>query len=273
MEEPGFFRVRETLRGSGYLPLPIEIAADGISIEKLMQSEANVVYVTPSHQFPMGYVYPVGKRMQLLEWAGRNNGFIIEDDYDSEFRYRGRPIPALKGLDTHDSVIYLGTFSKAFTPSLRMGFMVLPKGLLNIYQEKWRHYKSTVPLMSQMAMSDFMSKGHWERHLNRMRVRYRKKQEVLISCLQSELGETVSVIGEQSGLHVVISVNLPVSENWLLEKAKQHGVLVFGLSVHISEKLKHLLKILLGYGGLGEREIVQGIQLLKKAWIESGKGD
>ncbi|WP_445493017.1 MocR-like pyridoxine biosynthesis transcription factor PdxR [Niallia sp. 03133] len=267
MEEPGFHRTREVFKDQGVSLMGIPLDQDGMNIHYLQESNANVAYVTPSHQFPNGMVMPIKRRMELLKWASENGRYIIEDDYDSEFRYKGKPIPALQGLDQNGKVIYLGTFSKSLMPSIRISYMVLPNNLLKKYHDHFLIYKQTVSRLHQHTLWLFMMNGHWERHLNRMRTVYRKKQNTLIRCIEKYLGIQAGVIGDDSGLHLLLSVQNNMSEKELIEKAKEYKVKVYPTSIYYSNhNTDQKPAILLGFGGLREEEIEKGIHQLKKAW-------
>ena len=270
MEEPGFHRTREAFKDQGVLLKPIPLDQDGININLLYEGGAKVTYVTPSHQFPIGKVMPITRRMELLQWAHEREAYIIEDDYDGEFRYKGKPIPSLQGLDKNGRVVYLGTFSKSLIPSLRISFMVLPLSLLEKYHKHFSIYKQTVSRLHQHTLEQFMQYGHWERHLNRMRTIYRKKQQKLIRSIDKFLGKQVEIVGEQSGLHILLKVNTQTSETKLIEQAAQLGVKVYPTSVYyqLAGSFQKPM-ILLGFGGVSEKEIEKGIQLLRVAWFES----
>ena len=173
-ENPGFHRTRHVFQEQGMSVVPISLDSSGLKVKELKESGADAVYITPSHQFPVGMVMPIARRLELLEWAAETNGYIIEDDYDGEFRYKGKPIPALQGLDQDDRVIYTGTFSKSLMPSLRISYAVLPHRLLTSYMKHCGLFKQPVSRLHQHTLFLFMKEGHWERHLNKMRTAYRK---------------------------------------------------------------------------------------------------
>lgn len=268
MEEPGFHRTREAFKDQGVLLKPVSLDQNGINIKLLYESEAQVTYVTPSHQFPEGMVMPITRRMELLQWANERKGYIIEDDYDGEFRYKGKPIPSLQGLDIYGRVVYLGTFSKSLIPSVRISFMVLPIPLLEKYNEHFSIYKQTVSRFHQHTLEQFMKNGHWERHLNKMRTVYRKRHSVLLRSVEKYLGTLVEVVGDDSGLHIILKVKNTASETELIEQAANYDVKVYPTSVYYEQKdsIQYPM-ILLGFGGLNEQEIEKGIQLLRKAWF------
>ncbi|RTR34037.1 PLP-dependent aminotransferase family protein [Robertmurraya yapensis] len=267
LENPGFHRTRIVLQDIGVRTIPISLDGEGIDIRQLKKSDANVVYVTPSHQFPNGMIMPISRRMELLKWAEERNGYIIEDDYDGEYRYKGKPIPSMQGLSANESVIYLGTFSKSLIPSFRISYMVLPTPLLKKYQEHFTIYKQTVSRIHQDTLYRFMKDGYWQTHLNKMRTLYRKKQSALMLAIEQYLRGNVTIIGEKSGLHIVLEVKNNLGEEELIERAKNVGVKIYPLSIYYHGKSDEVgSRVLLGFGGLTESEIDAGIKLLKDAW-------
>ena len=186
------------------------------------KSGADLAYIMPSHQFPMGMVMPMKRRMQLLAWASRENGrYLIEDDYDSEFRYKGRPIPALQGNDTEGKVIYLGTFSRAIAPSIRISYMVLPETLLPAYEENGRCFSATVSKTDQKILEEFMRSGAFERHLNRMRAQYKGKHDLLIRLLKEILGGSTRCPARNAGVHVLVHLPRGLSEAEAVQLGKR----------------------------------------------------
>ncbi|WP_042455459.1 MocR-like pyridoxine biosynthesis transcription factor PdxR [Neobacillus dielmonensis] len=267
LEEPGFHRARTVLDHHDVPHVPIPLDEAGMDIGALQKSAATVAYVTPSHQFPMGMVMPTARRQELLNWAEVVNGFIIEDDYDGEYRYKGVPIPSLQGLDANGRVIYLGTFSKSLIPSIRISYLVLPPALLKIYQNRFTIYKQTTSRLHQETLFRFMSEGYWQSHLNKMRTLYRRKHEVLLAAIDQLLGEQVEMIGEKSGLHIVLAVKSNMSEDELILAARRVGVKIYPSSLYYTHHTEQEVpKVVIGFGGLTESEIEEGIYLLKKAW-------
>ncbi|QQK81492.1 PLP-dependent aminotransferase family protein [Salicibibacter cibi] len=266
IEDPGFHRTKHALETHGISIDPIPLDEEGIDIERLKHSSANIAYVTPSHQFPTGIVMPISRRLELLKWAEKTGGYIIEDDYDGEFRYKGKPIPSLQGIDASENVIYFGTFSKSLIPSARISYMILPEKLLNQYHQTMSINKQTVPRLYQDILCQFMKDGYWERHLNKMRTVYRSKHKTLIAAIHQELGKRVTVIGDQSGLHILLEVHNNMSEEELIKAAEKHNVNVYPTSIYYEKKENHSSPLLLlGFGGLSETEIKKGIIQLKKA--------
>lgn len=267
MENPTYISAYNVFKQNGNTVIPISMDKSGISISELRECEAKIAYVMPSHQFPTGIVMPIRRRIELLEWTNEDDErYIIEDDYDSEFRYQGKPIPALQGLDTKGKVIYLGTFSKSIAPSIRMSYMVLPDELLYILRNSKMFYSQTVSKMDQMIVNEFIKDGYFERHLNKMRSIYRAKHDLIITLLK-EYKDKVTIYGENSGLHIMIKVNNSMTEEKLITKAKEAGVSVYGLSDYYIERKTNIKSTLLvGFAKLSMEEIEEGIKKLVKVW-------
>lgn len=269
VEDPGYHR-RMTLfeKGEKQVEL-IPIVSDGMHLSRLKESQADVAIVTPSHQFPCGMIMPVSKRLQLLKWAQeRGNRYIIEDDYDSEFRYSGKPIPALQGLDTGENVIYMSTFSKSLLPSIRISYMVLPVSLIKVYQKDFFFYAQTVSRIDQNVLKEFLVRGHWARHIQKMKMNYRKKRDVLINGIKQYFPETVEVIGQDSGLHLLIRLNNGMSEKKAIEQAAKFDVKVNAVSEYGENDGQ---TVLLGFAVLTIEQIKTAVQLLAKAWFNKNK--
>lgn len=266
-ENPGYALTHSIFEHYDRKAVPIAVEEDGISVHSLEVRGVDIAYVTPSHQFPTGTVMGATKRAQLLNWAAsKPERYIIEDDYDSEFRYTSRPIPALQSMDRSGRVIYLSTFSKSLMPSLRIAYMVLPKRLLRSYQQTFLHYSSSVPRMDQQLVAEFMKQGHFSRHLNRMRKLYKKKLEQLTAVLRP-FAPTVKVSGEQAGMHIVLTVQTVFSEEQLVERAKAAKIRVFGIgSYDVEQKTVVPPQIVLGFGGLTAEDIEKGIPELMRSW-------
>lgn len=284
MENLTYKRAYRIFSSAGYEMISMPMDANGMSMEQLRSSQANIAYIMPSHQFPTGVVMPIGRRMELLKWAGEaENRYLIEDDYDSEFRYKGKPIPALQASDKKGKVIYMGTFSKSIAPAIRVSFMVLPKPLLEQYEKNAGFLSSTVSRIDQAILNEFIAGGHYERYLNKMRKIYRIKHDCLLECLKP-FKSKFQISGENAGLHVVlISKNEEISEKDLTKAAENVGVKVYGMSNYLTDDFsgnpcnvqkptnismeRKYAKILIGYASLSEEEIKEALLLLKKAWL------
>lgn len=269
MEEPGYDFTRIIFSDHGYDIVPVRVNGCGMDPDELEECGSSLAYVTPSHQLPMGVVMPIQQRMKLLQWARKVNGIIVEDDYDSELRYRTRPIPSLQSIDCDERVIYVGTFSKAFSPGLRMGYMVLPPWLLNDYHRIFARYKSNVPRCQQVVAAEFMSSGRWEKHLRRICLINRKKRDVLIQTIHEEMGGKVQIHGQNAGLHVLLEFLHGEDQLLMVERAAKHQVMVSPTHQfwHNQENTINNL-IMLGFGGLSEKEIIEGVSLLRQAWFD-----
>ena len=244
------------------------LEADGMHIRYLSESKSKIAYVTPSHQYPYGMVMPISKRLKLLHWAKENDGLIIEDDYDGEFRYKGKPIPSLQGLDEAGRVIYLGSFSKSLMPSMRISYLVLPDKLLNIYEQQYMIYEQPVPRLLQKTLEIFMKEGYWEKHLRKSKVLYKKKQELLINSITKYLGNDVTIVGADSGLHLLLKVNTQLKEDELIEKALIAGVKVNSTSVNwINPPMDSSPVIFIGFAGIKLEDIPNAIKILSECWF------
>ncbi|WP_240041388.1 PLP-dependent aminotransferase family protein [Paenibacillus ginsengarvi] len=269
MEDPGYNGARTVFQSGGCQIVPVALDQDGLHVDELYAKAAGVsaVYVTPSHQFPLGMILSVQKRMRLLQWAAQHDAIIIEDDYDGEFRYVGQPIPSLKALDMSERVVYLGTFSKSFLPAARLSYAVLPKTLLSRLEPLLSVYNQPASPIIQQAVSLFMSRGHFSGHVRKMRRLYQAKHKALIALIQQEMGERVTIIGHKSGLHILLDVIGKDSEV-LLEQAARKGVRVYSPRIHWLEPDECPRSyVLLGFGGLSDAELAGSIRLLREAWF------
>lgn len=268
VENPGYHKIAKILEANDIEPKYIPLDKNGINIDALSLSDANVLHITPSHHFPLGIVTPVKKRNEILNWAYNTNSYIIEDDYDSEFRYTGRPVPALQSLDKGQKVIYLNTFAKNIAPSLRISYMVLPEDLAEKYQNEFSFYSNTVSSFEQYTLSKFMAKGNFERYINKMRLIYKQRLDTIINSINnSSMKDYVKVKGEKTGLHIILEVDNGMSEKDLVDKAKEKGILLTGISGFFHEK-KYIGKptVILGFGGIGQKAIEEAFTILEEVW-------
>ena len=267
MENPTYLSAYYDFLHMGSHILPVGRGEQGIRIEELEKTEADTVYVMPSHQFPMGMVMPLKRRTELLKWAGAREGrYIIEDDYDSEFRYKGKPIPALSGLDQIGCVIYLGTFSKSLAPSVRVSYMVLPRELMNTYLSLEHLFSVTVSRTDQKILELFLREGYYERHLNRMRAVYKNKHDLMVKCLK-DMSHICTFSGEYAGVHLLVEFCNGLTEQEAVFRAKESGIKVYGVSEYrIQKTSKEENMVLLGYATLREEDIEKAMKSLKKIW-------
>ncbi len=270
MEEPTYQRAYKIFQSFAYEIIAVPMDSSGMNVEELRKTKARLAYVMPSHQFPTGVVMPIGRRMELLRWAKeREDAYLIEDDYDSEFRYRGKPIPSLQASDKNGKVIYMGTFSKSIAPAIRVGYMVLPQKLLACYRENCGYYASTVSRIDQRILNEFICDGYFERYLNKMRKIYRERHDYLLGLL-APFERSFQISGENAGLHLLLTSRNGITEGELLEAAKGEGIRLYGMSEACMEELgkEHpfLNTVLLGYGAMEKKKLDEGVELLKKAW-------
>ena len=269
VENPGYPRVVEALSNAGGRVRPLSMDGDGLSAVELSVAGASAAYITPSHQFPTGTVMPIGRRSELLCWAYEQPGrYIIEDDYDSEFRFSGRPIPALQGMDSKGRVVYIGTFSRSIAPSIRISYMILPPELLERYRAAFSRYSASVSRFEQHTLYRFLEGGYYERHLNRSRSRYKKRLETLVGCLrQGRLANKIQVIGAQAGLHFLLQVQNGMTERELIDKARLRGVKIAGLSSYCFPPLTPSEStLIMGYAHFTSQQIREAAALLEQVW-------
>ena len=267
MESPTHKQAYHVLQSLEQTIHMVPVDEEGICVEKLEESLADVVYVMPSHQFPLGILMPLKRRMELLAWATKKKErYIIEDDYDSEFRYRGKPIPALQGYDRNDKVIYLGTFSKSIAPALRISYMVLPKKLLPVFDKTCSMYTSTVSRIDQMIVNEFICRGYYERHLNKMRAIYKGKRDALIAGLKP-LKHIVEMKGENAGVHMMLKILNGKTEEEMIALAKTKGINLYGISqYYISKEAAKDAGLILGYANVKEENIATACRKLLEIW-------
>lgn len=269
IENPGYEKLNLLFSTNLAKFRAIDIDEDGMKLEEIAKNESNILCITPAHQFPSGQVMPINRRAQILNWANeKDDRYIIEDDYDSEFKYSGKPIPSLQGLDTNDKVIYMGSFSKSLSPSLRVSYMVLPAHLLVRYMEKLSFINCPVPMMDQKVLTRFIEEGYFEKHLNKMRNLYKKKRELLVRAIKT-LGSGMEVLGAEAGLHLLLRVNNGMTEERLESAALKYGVKVYGVSKYYSDKknLDSRGTVLIGYATMEESDIDKAVNRLYQAWF------
>ncbi len=278
MENPTYMQAYRVFCGLGHRVVPVSMDDQGIDIQCLKNSGASLAYVMPAHQFPSGRIMPLGRRMELIAWAAAKEGrYIIEDDYDSEFRYRGRPIPSLQGYDRSGRVIYLGTFSRSIAPGIRVSFLVLPEALLERYHKFCGFYATTVSRIDQEILARFIHEGYYERHLNRMKGVYRAKHDLLLELLKP-FQRRFTIRGENAGIHFLLEERRDVRgiedetltvrqrEEQLMAEAEKAGVRVYGASRYYVEGQAKSATILLGFARMNVEEIREAVELLARAW-------
>ncbi|MCI8489810.1 MAG: PLP-dependent aminotransferase family protein [Lachnospiraceae bacterium] len=268
IENPTYLKAYQTLLHMNDTMLLLSRDKSGIRMEDVRRLKPDIVYVMPSHQFPMGTVMPMKRRLELLRWAAEKPGrYLIEDDHDSEFRYRGKPIPSLQGNDANETVIYMGTFSKSISPAVRVSYMVLPEPLLFAYQANCGFYASTVPKEQQRLLASFLTQGYFERYLNKMRRVYKGKHDLFLSLLRQEPWVHM-VYGDYAGMHLLAELNTQMRAEWIVKEAGKRGVRVYALEEYMVPGARDFLEgkptLLLGYGALCEKDMKEGIAVLRE---------
>lgn len=270
MEDPGYRSARQVFITNGYKITDIPLQDLGIDTSLLQASQADICYVTPSHQFPMGSIMTIAKRHKLLAWADESpDRYIIEDDHDSEFRYKGNPIPSLQSLDANNKVIYIGTFSKAISSAIRMGYMVLPEPLLQKYQKRCGNYSCPVSRIQQAILTDFIQGGYFEKHLNRMRKIYKTRHDKMVQTLQEILPPHLfEIFGDHAGLYVLLRYKGNKSEQAIEKRAEKNGIRLRSLKgYYASLPADYQPTYLLGFANLSDEDIVNGIRCLFTCFI------
>ncbi len=268
MENPTYLQSYRVFEKLGYPISAIDMDASGMKVESLSACGAKLAYVTPAHQYPSGIIMPVRRRNALLKWAAdEEERYILEDDYDSEFRYQGKPIPSLQGSDHHGKVIYMGTFSKAIAPAIRISYMVLPKKLLEVYEDSLSFFSCTVSRIDQTVLGGFLKEGHFERHLNRMRAIYKGKVTGLLSELKI-FGDDVIISGASAGLHVLITFVKMTKDKEFLNKLSERGVRIYPISGYYIEGAPKQEHYILGFARMSDEEIREGVRIMKDVYDE-----
>ncbi|MCM1122996.1 MAG: PLP-dependent aminotransferase family protein [Eubacterium sp.] len=268
MENPTYVRAYKIFRSCAYPVSFIPMDESGIRVDCLRQTDARVAYVMPSHQYPTGISMPIGRRMELLKWAAEGKDrYLIEDDYDSEFRYRGKPLPSLQASDHGGKVVYIGTFSKSIAPAIRISYMVLPYPLLEIYRRECAFYSSTVSRIDQTILNEFIQDGYFERYLNKMRKHYRDKHDLLLNELKP-FEKSFRISGSNAGQHVLLTDLKGRSEEELARRAADVNVKVYRMQdFRMEESADDAAMLILGYGALTGEEIREGVAVLRRVWV------
>lgn len=271
MEEPGYLMARSSFESMGARIIAAPVDDQGLVTSALPRTRAALTYVTPSHQFPLGAVMSISRRQALLAWAQHHASWVIEDDYDSEFRYGLRPVDTLQSLDPHGSVIYIGTFSKALSPQLRLGYLVMPPALVAPLRRAKQLADRHPPMLEQMVLAELIRSGAYERHLRRLRRANERRRAALIAAIAAHLGPAARIEGTDSGLHVVLwAQGVPVhAEHAVIEQARALGVGIWPVSPLYAEGLRlrdeRRAGFVLGYAGLSIDDIDKGVRLLAQA--------
>lgn len=262
IEDPGYLGTRAALASASARIVPIPVDARGFDVEKAIVREPNarIAYVTPSHQFPLGATMSLERRLALIEWAGRSQSWIVEDDYDNEFRYQGRPLAALHAIDPYGRVIYVGTFSKTMFPGLRLGYIVAPPEIVDGFVAAHLATDMHTHLLDQAVLADFMAQGHYARHLRKMRVLYRQRQQQLVTE-SARIGDVLRIQAPPHGLHVVGWLPDRLHDVTVAEHARRAAIPAWPLSLHTDEN-RQPPALLLGFAGNRAQDLGPAIRRL-----------
>ncbi|HEX8396590.1 MAG TPA: PLP-dependent aminotransferase family protein [Pyrinomonadaceae bacterium] len=265
IENPGYFGAKQILQTFDAKFVPVPVDEEGFNLNAVLRQSRNarLAYVTPSHQFPLGATMSLARRLHLLEWAKKNDCWIVEDDYDSEFRYEGRPLPSLQGLDRDGRVLYIGTFSKTLFPALRLGCVVVPPDLIETFTAARSLSGSQSPLIDQATLAEFIAEGHFGRHIRRMRRLYEERQEILVSEIEKHLAGKLDVKNSTSGMHVIGWLPDGVDDKHIAKQAALSGIKTAALSAHSLTKWQRG-GLILGYTAVNEKQIKNGVRQLAK---------
>ncbi len=264
VEEPGYRYARDVFALAGCRLVPVPVDQEGLDVAAGIRQypKARAALVTPSHQFPLGETMSASRRLQLLDWAQKTGSWIIEDDYDSEFRYESAPIASLHGLDSNSAVIYIGTLSKVLFPSLRLGYVVIPAGLVDRFLAVRRAMDLGPPSFHQEVLADFISEGHFARHIRRMRVLYGERRSALVDSIRKELGSMVEVHGSEAGMHLTVTLPARILDLEIAERAAREKLWIWPLSPAYLGAVSRP-GFILGFGGTPVEEIPPAVRKLR----------
>ena len=256
VEEPGYGKIRKIYAAGGVDCVSAPMDKKGVLPQAL--ADAQVLHISPSHHFPTGIITPLDRRQELLQWANRGDRFIIEDDYDSEFRFNAHPMAAMYSMAPQGKVIYMNTFSRTLAPSIRISYMVLPEDLMGQFQKKLGFYSCTVPSFEQYTLARFLNRGHFEKHLNRMRKFYKSRRNRVLSAIENcAYSPYLTILEEDAGLHFLLKVDTPLSDEALVEHCRKMGLSVrtLGSYYHDSPSRPDTRCLVVNYSGLSDKDL------------------
>ena len=267
VENPGYRKISQIYKSHQVQCEYINMDDDGVNVSELEEKKADILHITPSHHYPTGIVMPISRRYELLSWASKGeNRYIIEDDYDSELRLSGQPIPTLQSIDVSDKVIYMNTFTKTLSSTVRISYMVLPGHLLDQFYKKLSFYSCTVSNFEQYTLAKFIQEGYFEKHINRLRNYYHSKRDALLNAIQnSRLNDHVTISGEEAGVHFLMEIKSSHKEDKLIQAALSQGIKLAPLSeyYHVSEEAPENVYVM-NYSSINENDIDEIIQKLSQ---------
>ncbi len=262
VEEPGYGKIRKIYAAGGVVCVSASMDEQGVVPGSL--ETADVLHCSPSHHFPSGLVTPVGRRMELLNWANQGK-WIIEDDYDSEFRFDAHPKPAMQALDGAGSVIYMNSFSKSLAPSIRISYMVLPRDLMAEFRRRLGFYSCTVPSFEQYTLARFLSRGHFEKHINRMRKFYKQRRNTVVDLLENcAFSDRLNILEQDAGLHFLLKVSTLLTDRQLTTALEQAGIRIRALSDYYHDSRRDLHCLVVNYSGIKEEDLSRALEALER---------
>lgn len=265
VENPCYWGTRSVLQSQGIEPVPIQVDQEGMQLlAPDLRNPPRFIFVTPSHQYPLGVVMSLSRRRMLLEYAAANDAWIIEDDYDSEFRYGSRPLASLQGMDTHDRVLYMGTFSKTMFPGLRIGFLVVPEGLSKAFATGLSELYRGGQISTQAVLTDFIKEGYFTSYIRRMRVVYAERLRLLTEAIKGNFGDAIIITGSDAGLHLALKLPDGCEDYLISEQAMKAGIIARPLSRYYMNPETAVHGLLLGYGCVPDEEIGPAFDKLAK---------
>ena len=268
VEDPGYEKIANVYRSNGAEVTYISMDDDGIVPQELERCDANILHISPSHHFPTGIVTSISRRRKILEWAREKTGrFIIEDDYDSEFRFSGRPLPTLQSMDGGENVIYMNSFTKTMCPSMRISYMVLPRCIAKDFIIATKMYSCPVPTFEQYTLASFISEGYFEKHINRTKKHYRRQRDTLIDELKIQFGDNIRICGENSGLHFLLELKTALSDDDIKERLLRCDVKVKCLSDYFHNRENRTGTLVVSYSGINENIIKEICRILAECII------
>lgn len=265
VEEPGYEFMRHALQFAGCRLIPVPVDREGMDVAAGVKRcrKAHAAYVTPSHQYPLGVTMSASRRLQLLDWAHRNGAWILEDDYDSEYRYESMPIASLQGLDEGRRVIYVGTFSKTLFPSLRIGYLVIPPDLVDRFIAVRRIIDLCPPYLNQAILTDFIEQGHFARHIRKTRLLYKERRSALVQALREEFGSRLEILGSEAGMHLVTTLPAGAPDEEMARHAATANLWLMPLSKAYLAKPAHS-GFILGFGSTTAAEMPKAVRLMRE---------
>lgn len=270
VEEPGYNKISQIYESHHISYHFASMDSYGVKIEDLENQDIDIVHISPSHHFPIGTVMPISRRYELLAWAAKSDmRYIIEDDYDSEYRLNDQPIPTLQSIDVQEKVIYVNTFTKTLASTIRISYMVLPKHLVNTFYSKMFFYSCTVSNFEQYVLARFISEGYFEKHINRMRNYYHNKRDILLHAIEtSPLASYVTISEEDAGLHFLLKINTTLSDEELLLRLEQKSIKISSLSQYYQTPPKEAEHtFIINYSFVTEKNIEKAIQMIYQALL------